>query len=60
MRYTYTVEEIFQDIEGDDEFCLMVIPEEICALAGFKEGDRISIEVLDQQLIIKRIGDNNE
>lgn len=60
MMYTYKVEDIFQDIEGDNEYCLMVIPEEIMTLAGFKIGDRVSIEVLNQTLLIKRIGENDE
>ena len=58
--FTYSVEDIFQDIDGDDEYCLMVIPQEVADLAGFSVGDTLSVELVDQKLIIKRIGDNNE
>ncbi len=58
--FTYSVEDIFQDIDGDDEYCLMVIPQEVADLAGFNVGDTLSVELVDQKLIIKRIGDNNE
>jgi len=41
---TYKAEDIFQDIEGDDENVLFTIPPEVMEKAGFKEGDTIRIE----------------
>ena len=40
---TYKVEDIFQDIEGDDENVLMTIPPEIRDKMGWKEGDTLKI-----------------
>lgn len=41
---TYKAEDVFQDIEGDDENVLFTIPPEVMEKAGFKEGDKIKIE----------------
>lgn len=44
----YKQEDIFQDIEGNDENVLMTIPPEICEKMGWSPGDRLKIEVLEE------------
>ena len=39
----YKAEDIFQDIEGDEENVLMTIPPEIMEKMGWGEGDTIKI-----------------
>tara|TARA_B110000503_G_scaffold92164_1_gene139029 strand:+ start:425 stop:619 length:195 start_codon:yes stop_codon:yes gene_type:complete len=41
---TYKVEDIFQDIEGDDKNVLMTIPPEISERMGWQPGDILKIE----------------
>lgn len=45
---TYSVDEIFQDIEGDDKNVLMNIPPEIAEKMGWQPGDILRIEVLPE------------
>lgn len=45
---TYSAEEIFQDIDGDKENVLMNIPPEIAEKMGWKPGDLLRIEVLEE------------
>jgi AbrB family looped-hinge helix DNA binding protein len=42
----YNAEDIFKDIEGDDQNVLMNIPPEIAEKMGWKPGDLLKIEVL--------------
>jgi hypothetical protein len=44
-KYTYNVEDIFQDIEGDDNNVLMNIPPEVAEQMGWKPGDVLHIKV---------------
>ena len=56
----YKVEDIFQDIEGDEDHVTMNIPEEILREKGWGEGTRIKVEVGDQgTLIITEIKDDD-
>ena len=48
----YKVEDIFEDIPGDDKKCLMKIPDEIMEMQGWKEGTKIKIEWGDKGTII--------
>lgn len=41
---TYKAEDVFQDIEGDEENVLFTIPPEVAEKAGFKPGDTLRIE----------------
>jgi hypothetical protein len=50
---SYSYEEIFQDIPGDPDNCLMILPEELMQKTGWKEGDILSYEVRDGSLILK-------
>jgi hypothetical protein len=50
--FTFNVEDIFHDIEGDEENVLMTIPPEILESQGWKEGDNLKIEWGDQGSIV--------
>lgn len=47
----FKVEDIFEDIPGDDKKCLMKIPDEIMKMQGWKEGDNLRIEWGDKGTI---------
>ena len=51
---TYSADEIFQDIEGEEDLCLMVIPQEIIEATAWLPGDTLSIEVEDNKLILRK------
>ena len=51
---TYKVEDIFEDIEGDDKNVLMNIPPEISERMGWTEGDILKITVEDGQISISK------
>lgn len=51
---TYDVDEIFQDIEDDEELCLMVIPQEVLDVTGWVPGDTLSISVEDNSIVITK------
>lgn len=55
MKTTYTVEELFEDIEGDPENIIMKLPPEICEAQGWVEGDTINIEVKDGAMILSKV-----
>lgn len=42
---TYKVEDIFEDIEGDDENVLMNIPPEVSERMGWEPGDILKIQI---------------
>lgn len=44
-KYEYKVEDIFEDIEGDDKNMLMNIPPEIREQLGWIEGDVLNIKI---------------
>lgn len=48
MKKTYSVEEIFEDIPGDDSNVLMNIPPEIAKELGWEPGDVLKIETLEE------------
>ena len=56
---TYKAEDIFQDIDGDDKNVLMTIPPEVAERAGFKEGDILKIEILEDGALSITKKDNN-
>jgi len=51
---TYSVDEIFQDIEDDEDLCLMVIPQEVLDVTGWVPGDTLSISVENNSIVIKK------
>jgi len=48
----YKVEDIFEDIPGDDKKVMMKIPEEIMEAQGWTEGTKIRVKWGDQGTII--------
>jgi formylmethanofuran dehydrogenase subunit D len=55
FRKSYTAEEIFVDIEGDEENVLMNIPPEIIEQMGWAEGDTLNIEQVEGSIVIKKV-----
>jgi hypothetical protein len=54
-KTTYTVEELFEDIEGDPDNVIFKIPPEICEAQGWKEGDTMNIRVENGAMIISKV-----
>ena len=59
VNKTYKVEEIFENIEGDDENVLMNIPPEIAEQMGWQPGDVLKIAWEDGHISITKV-DNDE
>ena len=51
---TYKAEDIFEDIEGDEENVLMNIPPEILERMGWVTGDTLNISVEDGVISISK------
>jgi len=51
---TYKVEDIFEDIEGDEENVLMNIPPEVSERMGWQPGDILKITVEDGTIVITK------
>lgn len=47
-NYVYSADEIFQNIDGDEENVLMNIPPELAEKMGWKPGDVLKIEVMEE------------
>ena len=61
MIRDYKVEEIFEDIPGDDKKVLMKIPEEIMKQQGWVEGTKIKVEWGDKgTIIISKVEENGK
>ena len=56
----YKVEDIFEDIEGDEENVLMNIPPEILDQMGWKEGDVLKIYSGEGSIVIEKKQDDKE
>lgn len=50
----YNVEDIFEDIPGDAEHCIMKLPPEVIKALQLNNGDKVTIIVEDDTLIIKK------
>jgi hypothetical protein len=57
---TYKVEDIFEDIEGDDKNVLMNIPPEVSERMGWTEGDVLKIVVEDGVISIEKKVDTED
>lgn len=58
---TYKAEDIFQDIPGDDKNVLMTIPPEISERMGWKPGDTLRIQkVEDGSISIEKVTDGEK
>lgn len=51
---TYKVEDIFEDIEGDNDNVLMNIPPEVAEKMGWQPGDVLHIVVEDGNIVITK------
>lgn len=51
----FNVEDIFEEIEGDDENVLMNFPPEVLEHTGWKEGDTLEITAEDGKVSIKKV-----
>lgn len=49
---TYKVEDIFQNIENDEDNVLMQIPPEVCEKMGWQPGDTIKVSVKENGDIV--------
>ena len=56
---TYKVEDIFEDIEGDDENVLMNIPPEISEKMGWVPGDVLKINIEEGVISITKVEKEN-
>ena len=56
----YKAEDIFHDIEGDDENVLMTIPPEISERMGWKPGDTLRITKEDGAISIIKVDNGKE
>jgi formylmethanofuran dehydrogenase subunit D len=54
--FTYTAEDIFEDIPGDPDNVMMKIPPEILERNGWKEGDTLTVKLEDGAIIITKHG----
>jgi len=52
---TYKAEDIFEDIQGDDDNVLMNIPPEISERMGWQPGDVLKITVEDGNIVITKV-----
>lgn len=52
---TYKVEDIFKDIEGDEDNVLMNIPPEVAERMGWQPGDVLKIAVEDGNIVITKV-----
>jgi len=57
---TYKVEDIFEDIKGDDKNVLMNIPPEVSERMGWEPGDVLKITVEDGQISITKKEQNGQ
>jgi AbrB family looped-hinge helix DNA binding protein len=54
-KKTYLAEDIFEDIPGDPENCMMKIPPEVADQMGWKEGDTLKITVEEGRMTITKV-----
>ena len=51
----YKVEDIFEDIEGDEKNVLMNIPPEVSKKMGWVEGDTLKFTTKDGNIVIEKV-----
>lgn len=54
MKYTYNVEEIFEEIPGDPDNVIMKIPPEILEQNKWKEGDTLTVTIEDNAIVLSK------
>lgn len=55
MSKTYLVEELFEDIPGDNENVMFKIPDEICNEMNWKEGTKLQVTLENECLVLKEV-----
>lgn len=55
-KYVYNYEDIFTDDPDDSSQCIMTIPNPIAEELGLNDGDLITIEIDEGQLILRKNG----
>lgn len=50
----YNYEEIFEDIPGDPDNCMLKIPPEVLEQLGWKEGDTINIKAEEGKIFLSK------
>jgi len=61
INKTYSVDEVFTEIDGDPENVLMNIPPEIVEKLGWNPGDNLLIQILKSgELSITKVTDGKE
>lgn len=55
MKYTFNVEDIFEEIPDDPDNIIMKFPEELLKAMGWKEGDTLDIQVEDGSITVTKI-----
>ena len=55
MKYTFNVEDIFEDIPGDPDNVILKFPPELLEQAGWKEGDTLNIVVEDGTITVTKV-----
>ena len=55
MKYTFNVEDIFEDIPGDPDNVILKFPPELLEQAGWKEGDTLNVVVEDGAITVTKI-----
>jgi hypothetical protein len=53
---TFSVEEIFEDIPGDPDNVILKFPPEVLEQTGWKEGDTLTVSVVDGAISISKHG----
>lgn len=54
-KYTFNVEDIFEDIPDDPDNVLMKFPPELLEQVGWKEGDTLNIKVEDGCITVAKV-----
>jgi hypothetical protein len=53
---TFSIEEIFEDIPGDPDNVILKFPPEVLEQTGWKEGDTLTVSVVDGAISISKHG----
>ena len=53
-QFIFTAEDIFEEIPGDPDNCVMKFPPEVLALMGWKEGDTLDVKLEDGKIVVKK------
>ena len=54
MNKIYNYDDLFEDIPGDPDNCLLKIPPEVLQETGWKEGDMLNISVENGSIVLSK------